>query len=99
MTTRGSPNSRCHILVLRTPFPAVPRFRSRQRLNRGGDRRANSALYTIVIARLRWDTRTRAYVQRRTSEGKTRREAIRCLKRYIARELYQVITKTRPSPA
>jgi hypothetical protein len=48
----------------------------------------------IVIARLRWDARTRAYIDRRVSEGKTRREAIRCLKRYVARELYELITRT-----
>lgn len=66
----------------------------RRRLNRGGDRQANSALYMIVIARLRWEPRTRAYINRRTHEGKTRREAIRCLKRYVARELYELITRT-----
>ncbi|SCG57642.1 Transposase IS116/IS110/IS902 family protein [Micromonospora echinaurantiaca] len=65
----------------------------RRRLNRGGDRQANSALYIIVIARLRWDQRTRAYIDRRVSEGKTRREAIRCLKRYVARELYELIVQ------
>jgi transposase len=48
----------------------------------------------IVIARLRWDKPTRAYIDRRVSEGKTRREAIRCLKRYVARELYQLIART-----
>jgi len=66
----------------------------RRRLNRGGDRQANSALYMIVIARLRWDPRTRAYIDRRVHEGKTRREAIRCLKRYVARELYELIART-----
>lgn len=65
----------------------------RRRLNRGGDRQANSALYTIVIARLRWDPRTRAYIDRRVREGKTRREAIRCLKRYVAREIYNLIAQ------
>jgi transposase len=66
----------------------------RRRLNRGGDRQANSALYMIVIARLRWDRRTRAYLDRRVSEGKTKREAVRCLKRYVARELYELIART-----
>ncbi|MFC5001833.1 IS110 family transposase [Dactylosporangium cerinum] len=79
-----------------SPIEASSGKTQRRRLNRGGDRRANSALYTITIARLRWDQRTRAYVERRTTEGKTRREAIRCLKRYIARELFQVITRHRP---
>jgi transposase len=76
-----------------SPVEASSGKTQRRRLNRGGDRQANSALYTIVLARLRWDTRTRDYVERRISEGKTRREAIRCLKRYIAREIYQTITR------
>jgi transposase len=71
----------------------------RRRLNRGGDRQANSALYTIAVTRLRWDQRTRDYVERRVTEGKTRREAIRCLKRYIARELYQLISPATPTRA
>jgi hypothetical protein len=48
--------------------------------------------YRIALSRLRWDTRTRDYLDRRITEGKTPREAIRCLKRYIAREAYQIIT-------
>ena len=52
---------------------------TRHRLNRGGDRQANAALYRITLSRLRWDTRTRDYLARRITEGKTRREAIRCL--------------------
>ncbi|MET7783631.1 transposase [Streptomyces sp. NPDC005388] len=73
----------------------------RRRLNRGGDRQANAALYRIVLSRLRWDHRTQNYLQRRLTEGKTRREIIRCLKRYIAREIYRLIvpTKTTPDPA
>jgi ABC-type sugar transport system ATPase subunit len=71
----------------------------RRRLNRGGDRQANSALYTITIARLRWDKRTQHYVRRRVAEGKTRREAIRCLKRYICREIYRDITLAPNPPA
>jgi transposase len=46
-----------------------------------------------VLTRLRWEQRTRDYLERRISEGKTRREAIRCLKRYVARELFQIITE------
>jgi transposase len=75
-----------------SPIEASSGKTRRRRLNRGGDRRANSALYTIVVARLRWNDRTRDYIARRQSEGKTRREAIRCLKRYVAREIYQIIT-------
>ncbi|WP_242608577.1 IS110 family RNA-guided transposase [Actinomadura formosensis] len=63
----------------------------RHRLNRGGNRQANNALWTITLVRLRTDERTKAYAQRRTAEGKTKKEIIRCLKRYIAREIYQVV--------
>jgi transposase len=75
-----------------SPLEASSGKTSRRRLNRGGDRQANSALYRIAMCRLRWDARTRHYLARRITEGKTRREAIRCLKRYIAREIYQIIT-------
>ncbi|MGA4950945.1 transposase [Streptomyces lydicamycinicus] len=61
------------------------------RLNRGGERRANAALYRIVQTRLRFDARTRNYYERRTAEGKTRREIIRCLKRYAAREVFNLV--------
>jgi transposase len=74
------------------PLEASSGKTSRRRLNRGGDRQANSALYRIALSRLRWDTRTRDYLARRITEGKTHREAIRCLKRYIAREIYRIIT-------
>ncbi|MEJ8639824.1 hypothetical protein [Streptomyces sp. MS2.AVA.5] len=53
--------------------------------------RANAALYRIALSRLRWEERSRAYLLRRTAEGKTKREVIRCLKRYIAREIHRVI--------
>ncbi|MFF1737965.1 transposase [Streptomyces sp. NPDC058247] len=83
-----------------SPVEASSGKTQRRRLNRGGDRQAHSALCTIVIARLRWDTRTRPYVERRVTEGKTRREAIRCLKRYVAREIYQaLLTSRKHSPA
>ncbi len=72
---------------------------NRHRLNRAGDRQANSALWTIVMVRIRSNhPPTIAYMQRRTSEGLTKREAIRCLKRYVAREIYNdiraIITNT-----
>jgi len=63
----------------------------RHRLNRGGDRQANAALYRIVIVRLRWHQPTKDYMARRTAEGKTTKEVIRCLKRYIAREVFAVL--------
>jgi transposase len=74
------------------PIPASSGKTTRHRLNRGGDRQANAALYRVVLCRLRWDPRTRDYMQRRTKEGLSKKEIIRCLKRYIARELYQLIT-------
>jgi transposase len=63
----------------------------RHRLNRGGNRDANRALYMICLARMRRDRRTQEYVARRTAEGKSKREIIRCLKRYVAREVYRVL--------
>jgi transposase len=71
---------------------------SRHRLNRGGDRHANSALYTIAITRLASDPRTWAYAKKRTTEGKTRRDITRCLKRYIARELFPIIKQALATP-
>ncbi|WP_187285922.1 IS110 family RNA-guided transposase [Streptomyces sp. me109] len=65
--------------------------RSTRRLNYGGDRQANAALHRIVFTRLRHDHRTQAYYERRTQEGKTRREIIRCLKRYAAREVFNLV--------
>ncbi len=70
------------------PVPASSGRTQRHRLNRGGDRQAHAAIYRIVLCRMRWDPRTRAYVQRRTTEGLSKRETIRCLKRYLVRELY-----------
>lgn len=65
--------------------------RNSRRLNQGGDRKANAALHRIVFTRLRHDPRTQAYYERRTREGKTRREIIRCLKRYAAREVFNLV--------
>lgn len=62
---------------------------SRYRLNRYGDRQLNRALHTIVLSRQRYDQQTKDYTARRTSEGKTPREIKRCLKRYIARDIYR----------
>jgi transposase len=63
----------------------------RHRLNRRGNRDANRALHVVAAERMSRDERTRSYVARRTSEGKSKRETMRCLKRYIARELYGVL--------
>jgi transposase len=63
----------------------------RHRLNRGGNREANRALYMICLARMRRERRTQEYAARRTAQGKSKREIIRCLKRYVAREVYRVL--------
>ena len=68
------------------PLPASSGKTQRHRLNRGGDRAANSALHMVVVCRLRMDPRTRAYAARRAADGLSKREILRCLKRYIARE-------------
>jgi transposase len=86
------------------PLPASSGKTRRHRLNRGGDRQANAALYRVVLCRLRWDPRTRAYAERRTAEGLSKKEIIRCLKRLIAREIYYVlipetITESAPQAA
>lgn len=73
------------------PMPASSGKTIRHRLNRGGDRRANNALFTIVLNRMRRDPRTRAYVERRTAEGMSTKEIMRCLKRYVAREVYEIL--------
>ena len=75
------------------PIPASSGKTNRHRLNRGGDRQANAALYRIVVVRLRHDLRTQAYMCRRTGEGMSKRDIIRCLKRYVAREVFAVIQK------
>lgn len=76
-----------------SPVPASSGKTVRHRLNRGGDRAANSALHIIAIGRLRTDARTKAYVAKRIAEGHSKLEAIRCLKRYIAREVFSLIVR------
>jgi len=79
------------------PQPASSgRSSGRHRLSRGGDRAANSALYIVTIVRLRHHQPTRDYVDRRTAEGLSKREIIRCLKRYIAREIYANLPRQAP---
>lgn len=72
-----------------SPIPASSGNTVRHRINRGGDRRLNRALHMAVVTRMRMDPRTRAYVERRTTEGRTLREIRRCLKRYLARDIYR----------
>jgi transposase len=71
------------------PIPASSGLTTRHRLNRCGDRQLNRALHTIALNRMRYDATTRAYVERRRADGRTDREIRRCLKRYIARQLYR----------
>jgi transposase len=82
-----------------SPLPASSGRTVRHRLNRGGDRALNKAIHTIALTRMRSCPRTRAYVARRTAEGRSSREIRRCLKRYIARELYRTLTRSMASPA
>ncbi|MFA7266439.1 MAG: transposase, partial [Candidatus Nanopelagicales bacterium] len=74
--------------------PASSGNTERHRLNRGGDRRLNWAIHTIVMVRMGRDPETKAYVQRRISEGKTKREAMRCVKRYVTRDLPRTLQKS-----
>ena len=74
-----------------SPLQASSGKTVRHRLNRGGDRLANNALWTIAMVRMRSDPRTRSYVDRRTKEGLSRKEIHRCLKRYLVREVYPLI--------
>ncbi len=73
------------------PIPVSSGRRDRHRLHRGGDRQLNRALHTIAITRARLDPETRAYLERRRAEGKTRREALRCLKRHLARRFHRLL--------
>ena len=80
------------------PVPASSGKTVRHRLNPGGDRAANSALHMIAVVRLRYCERTRSYTERRIAEGRTKKEIIRCLKRYIAREVYAALRADLTAP-
>lgn len=80
------------------PIPASSGATHRHRLHRGGDRDANSAIHLIVINRLRWHEPTKQYLARRTQDGKTKKEVIRCLKRAVVRELYRAIRDDLAAP-
>jgi transposase len=79
------------------PVPASSGKTHRHRLCRGGDRQANRALHAIALTRMSHDPRTRAYVERRTTEGLSKKDIMRCLKRYIANEIHRIITTPRPA--
>ncbi|MFD1658733.1 transposase [Streptomyces caeni] len=76
------------------PIPASSGRIHRHRLDRGGDRAANNALHTIVLTRMRFDERTRAYAERRTEQGLSKKDIMRCLERFVAREVYRALTST-----
>lgn len=80
------------------PIPASSGNTIRHRLNRGGDRHLNRALNTIVLTRIRTNPETRAYLERRLAEGKTVKEIRRCLKRYVARQIFRTLTAAHPAP-
>jgi transposase len=82
-----------------SPIPASSGTRQRHRLNRGGNRQAYCALFRIALNRLRWDPATKAYADRRTTEGKSKRESLRCLQRFIAREVYRLLQAGALGPA
>lgn len=76
------------------PIPATSGAQqTRHRLNRSGDRHLNQALHTLILCRQRHDPATKAYIERRTAEGKTMREIRRCLKRYAARQTFRILEK------
>lgn len=74
------------------PIPASSGNTIRHRLNRGGDRRLNKAISTIVLTRMRTDAPTRAYIARRTAEGRSKKEITRCLRRYVTRQIHRTLT-------
>ena len=87
-----------------SPIPASSGKTDRVRLNRGGNRQANASLHRIAVVRLRWHEPTQKYMARRLTEGKPKTEIMRCLKRYIARDIYKIICpephqNTAPQPA
>ena len=100
LITAGSNPERLHSdaafasLCGTNPIPASSGKTHRHRLNRGGDRQANATLHRIVVVRLRYDHRTKAYMRRRTGEGMSKTEVIRCLKCYVAREVFAVLRRS-----
>ncbi len=80
------------------PIPASSGNSQRRRLDRGGNRQINAALHRVIVTRARCHAQTRDYIARRRSEGKSTREAIRCLKRYLARRVWRLLQPTGPIP-
>lgn len=95
---RISTESKFAALVGVAPIPASSGKTTRHRLSRGGDRQANKAIHHVALVRMMSDTRTKTYVARRRHEGKSTKEIMRCLKRYIAREIYDQLLHPQPAP-
>ena len=95
---RMNTNTAFAALYAPSPVPASSGRTVRHRLNRGGNRQANNALWRVATNRMRHDPPTKEYVTRRQAEGKTRPEILRCLKRHIAREVYHLLTDPPPTP-
>ena len=79
-----------------SPLPASSGKTNRDLLDRGGDRQANATLHRIVVVRLRWHEQTKAYASRRLKEGRSKAEIMRCLKRFIAREVFHTLLSRPP---
>jgi transposase len=94
-TRLGSEAAFAHLCGV-APIPASSGRTDRHRLNRGGDRAANNALHTIVLSRLRYEPRTQQYMARRTAQGLSKKEIIRCLKRAVIRDIYHALLTTTP---
>ena len=77
-----------------SPLDASSGKQQRHRLNRSGDRQANAALWHIVFTRMVKDPRTKHYIERRMKDGRTKKEAMRCLKRYVAREVFAALPRS-----
>lgn len=93
LTTEASFAALCGV----SPIDASSGRQHRHRLNRGGNRDANRALWVVALVRLRCDPRTQAYVARRTNEGLSKPEILRCVKRYIAREVFKILSASKPA--
>ncbi|MEV8059468.1 transposase [Streptomyces antimycoticus] len=77
-----------------SPIPASSGLTNRHRLNRSGDRQLNRAMHTITLIRMRLDPATKTYVARKVAEGKTSRDAQRCLKRVVCRQIFKILERT-----
>jgi transposase len=80
------------------PIPVSSGKTNRHRLDRGGNRQINAAIHRVAVTRARCDPETQTYITRKTAEGKTNREAIRCLKRHLARRIWHLLQPPTPEP-